>query len=792
MRTLRSFRLIAPAFFLLSCSARGAVDFAHDVVPVLKQHCAECHLGGKKKGGLSMNTRADLLAGSENGKVAVPGKPDESLLLKLLTSTDKDEQMPPKGERVPASKIEVLRTWIAEGLVWEEGFSFGNSGWEPPLKPRRVELPPATDGREHPVDRIIDRYLTEHKVSRPQPVGDAAFARRLSLDVIGLLPDPEEVTAFAAEGTSDKRAQLIAKTLARDVEYTEHWLSFWNDLLRNDYQGTGYIDGGRKQITGWLYQALLNNKPYNQFAGELLAPPSDQSAGFINGIQWRGSVNASQVREIQFSQSISQVFLGINMKCASCHDSFIDRWKLDDAYALAAIYSDKPLEIYRCDKATGRKAQAGWIFPELGSIDTAAPQKERLKQLAGLMTHPDNGRFTRTLVNRIWHRLMGRGIVHPVDAMHTEPWSADLLDWLSVWFMENKYDVKKLIAFIAASQAYQSRTVAGPEETETKYVYKGPVARRLTAEQFVDAVWRLTGSAPGASNGSVIRGRPAPAEKLTGKWIWSRADASSSAPAGETVVFRRSVTLPAASSGGRAVVSCDNSCQVLVDGKRFLKHDNWESPGGINLPKMKAGEHVFTIVAKNGGSGPNPAGLFFEARIQQNGGSPLTLASDAAWTWAAEDKPDAEWKAAAEVANQSVWAKVSDALRAGVSQNTGGGPVRASVVASDLLMRALGRPNREQIVSMRPDNLNTLEAIDLANGGILAGLLKKGAAQILASWKGTPQELAADLCRRALTRPPTQEEARLLSDTLGSSPNAQSVEDVLWMILMLPEFQFVR
>lgn len=145
-----------------------------------------------------------------------------------------------------------------------------------------------------------------------------------------------------------------------------------------------------------------------------------------------------------------------------------------------------------------------------------------------------------------------------------------------------------------------------------------------------------------------------------------------------------------------------------------------------------------------------------------------------------------------EVANQAVWAKVNDALRNTLGQNTGGGPVRASVVASDLLMRALGRPNREQIVSMRPDNLNTLEAIDLANGSVLAGILKKGASSILSSWKGTPQELASDLTRRALTRSPTKEESGLLASTLGATPTAQSVEDVLWMILMLPEFQFVR
>src|SRR5262249_48169384 len=148
-----------------------------------------------------------------------------------------------------------------------------------------------------------------------------------------------------------------------------------------------------------------------------LISPTPASEGFIKGIKWRGNVNASQVPELQFSQNVSQVFFGINMKCASCHDSFIDRWKLDDAYALAAIVADRSLEIHRCDKPLGRFANARFIFPELGNIDAAQPRPKRLEQFAALVTHPDNGRFARTIANRVWQRLMGRGIVHPVDVM---------------------------------------------------------------------------------------------------------------------------------------------------------------------------------------------------------------------------------------------------------------------------------------------------------------------------------------------------------------------------------------
>ena len=387
------------------------IDFAHEVVPVLKQHCGKCHTGDQKKGGLSLNTRETTLVGGESGKVVVSGKSAESELIKRLTSNDPDVKMPPEGPRVPAEKVAILKAWIDAGLPWERGFTFGPRPYEPPLKPRRPELPNATDGRTHPVDRIIDAYLTAKKLPRPAGIDDATFARRIYFDLIGLPPEPEELDKFLAETATDKRTRLVQELLARDVQYAEHWLTFWNDLLRNDYTGTGFITGGRKQITKWLYHALVTNQPYDQFARELIAPPSAESAGFGEGIRWRGEVSAGQTVEIQFAQSVGQSFLGINLKCASCHDSFIDRWTLNESYGLAAVFSQRPLEIHRCDKPVGRQAQAAWLFPELGQIDAKAAQPERLKQLAALMTHPENGRFPRTIVNRLWHRLMGRGLV---------------------------------------------------------------------------------------------------------------------------------------------------------------------------------------------------------------------------------------------------------------------------------------------------------------------------------------------------------------------------------------------
>jgi cytochrome c553 len=608
-------------------------DFAHEVVPVLKAHCAKCHTNGTYKGGLSLDTREDLL----KAKAAVPGKSAESELIKRVTSTAKETRMPPQGEPLSAKEIAVLKAWVDDGLPWEAGFTFKPVAYSAPLKLRAVKLPPARAGRDHPIDRIVDEYFAANKVTPPEPLDDTAFLRRAHLDLIGLLPAASEVEQFAVKPNAEKRAQIVQSLLNENRSYADHWLAFWNDLLRNEYRGTGYIDGGRKQISAWLYRSLLENKPYDQFARELINPTPD-SEGFAKGIKWRGQVNASQIVELQFSQNVGQVFFGANLKCASCHDSFIDNWKLDDAYGLAAVISEKPLATFRCDKPTGKTAGPKFLFPELGSIDPKAPKAKRLEQLAVLATSADNGRFSRTIVNRVWHRLMGRGLVHPVDVMGNKPWSEDLLDYLAGYLVENKYDLKKLVEHIVTSRAYQSRAASLAKDPPADgYVFRGPELKRLTAEQFIDAVWMLTGTAP----------------------------AKPTAP----------VALP-------------------------------------QFPPSVPPERQF---------------------------------------------------------------------------------VRATLVDADDLMRSLGRPNREQVVTTRPEQLTTLQALDLANGKTLTATLSRGASNLLkANPKLSSEELAAWVFVRALGRKPTPHETEVAAGLIGSKPTAESVADLLWAVVMLPEFQLIR
>jgi hypothetical protein len=626
-------------WFLLSVtpwSAMGKVDFAHEVVPILRENCIECHGGEESKGGFSLNDRDMVL----DANVIDLERPERSWLIELLRSDYEDERMPPPKTRkdpLPEEQIRVFERWIAAGLPWEAGFTFGGERYEAPLQPRRPELPPGSPDA-NPIDRFVDDWMAEREVERPAPLDDASFLRRVSFDLIGLPPTPGELSAFLADESPDKRAGIIAELLARDADYADHWLTFWNDLLRNAYDGTGFITGGRRRITGWLYGALHTNLPYDEFVRQLVAP-TEESSGFIEGIQWRGEVNASQTRAIQFSQNVSQVFLGINMKCASCHDSFTDQWKLEDAYNLAAIYSDEPLELNRCDKPTGQKALAAWIYPELGEVDPRAPRDERLNQLAGLITHPENGRTARTIVNRLWARLMGEGIVESVDMLDTEPWNADLLDYLATYLVDRDHDLKAVLELIVSSRIYQSRSVI---QSEASSGFRGPVMKRLTAEQFVDSVRHVTGS--------------------------------------------------------------------------------WPRP-----PKAP-----------------------------QKG--PRTL------------------EAVARARGLEKW---------------GGRPVRAALTTLDPFQAALGRPNRDQVVSGRPDLLSTLEAIHLANGPEFASMLREGANALLGT--GEPvDELVDRVYLAALARKPDPAERSVAVEMIGEGTLEEGMSDFLWAVFVQPEFFYIR
>ena len=509
---------------------QAKVDFDRQVRPIIEEHCLECHSQDKRKGGLSLATYADALDGGRNGPAIRPGRSTRSLLIHRLSGAV-EPQMPKDKDPLPPAQLALLRRWIDQGARPTPSSPPAPQPWEAPLALGHPAVPAATwPAWSAPLDRLVAHYLVTRKVPQPPAVSDAAFARRVYLDVWGLLPTPEQLRGFVDDPAPDKRASLVARLLADDQLYAEHWMSFWNDVLRNE-DGVTYFSetAGRKSITDWLFPALTSNMPYDQFVRRLLNPSaSGDPDGFLTGVNWRGETSAAVTPWMQASQNTAQVFLGINLKCNACHDSFVSKWKLKDAYALAAYFAPEPkLQMYRCDVALNRFAEPGFLFPDLTHVPASGALADRRAAVAATFTDPRMGRLPRTLVNRIWQRLFGRGLVANPDEMDGVPWSPDVLDWLARDFVDHRYDIKHLIQTILTSRAYQMPAVPRAGEPATRgYAFEGPEVRRLTAEQFADAVGAITGEwntysprnpAPAATTptGASLRKGPPPSMAAT-------------------------------------------------------------------------------------------------------------------------------------------------------------------------------------------------------------------------------------------------------------------------------------
>ncbi len=779
------------------------VDFARDIQPILEASCVQCHARGKSKGDFSLETREAFL----EGEVVELGKSAESTVVEIISGLDPDLVMPKKGRRLTPAEVSLFRAWIDQGMPWPAEINFHRH--EPHnLHPRDLDQLATPRTFRNPVDGWVDRTFKTAGITWPRVVDDRTYARRVWLDVQGLLPPPAELTAFISDRRHDKRERLVQRLLADAQPYAEHWLTFWNDMLRNDYKGTGYIDGGRKQVSGWLYAALARNLPYDQFVRQLVDPNAN-TEGYTNGITWRGSVNASMVTPMQAAQGVVQVFLGVNLKCASCHDSFISEYTLDDAYGLAGIYANGPLEIAECDKPTGHMSKPKFLYAGLGTID-GEDAATRKRQLADIITGRPNGRLPRTIVNRLWQRLMGHGLVEPVDEMDKPAWSPELLDWLAEDLVAHGFDLKHTLARILTSETYQLPSV-DLGETSERFTFRGPGIRRLDAEQFSDALMSLMridypqGDMRINRNGLLPAGRR-DTVTLTPRWIWSTPQANLKARPG-SVSFTRTVSLATTPDHASLTIAADNNSTVIINGRTAANTNRRDATLAATYdlkPFLKAGSNEIVIKATNllpDGSNPkegdpepsadadSPAGILCYLRIRSLD-TIMDVVSDASWS-AAEGSTT---RAAVELGDVTLspW-KVGPSFMDLASAQPDILPIRrASLLAANPLMTALGRPNREQVVTVRQGTATTLQGLELTNGATLAGLLQQGAAHLLAVSGGSSRALVDSLYLQALGRKPSRAERRLTLDMVGSPATREGLEDLLWSLSMLPEFQLIR
>jgi hypothetical protein len=336
----------------------------------------------------------------------------------------------------------------------------------------------------------------------------------------------------------------------------------------------------------------------------------------------------------------------------------------------------------------------------------------------------------------------------------------------------------------------------------------------MSAEQFRDAMGALTGvwfEKP-AAHFDFSGGEDGNRFPKAAQWIWSEAGAEKKALA-ETVFLRKTFVLSALPEEAFAAVACDNSFSLFVNGKQAATGKDFGQPNFVDLKShLRLGQNVIAVAAVNhtpdnkppkAGEEPkesdaNPAGFIFATRLR--GSAPMEIVSDASWLWSKAKtngweklKFDAaNWQPAIELGpdNMPPWA-LAQKLEATMSLADVHGVVRASLAAADPLMLALNRPSREQVVTTRQAAATTLQALELTNGETLDKVLKRGAAKLLAAGPRSPAELIEQIFVKSLGRAPTGAERELANDLVGSPAKQEGMEDLLWSVAMLPEFQLI-
>jgi hypothetical protein len=380
---------------------------------------------------------------------------------------------------------------------------------------RVVFLPdrPAPDlGALTPNNRIDELTFAQWKELRLTPAElapDHVFLRRAYLDAIGLLPTPAESRAFLASTDPKKREKLIDALLARP-EFAEFWAQKWSDLLRNEEKSLD--KKGVAVFFRWIAAQLAADRPLNEFARDILAATGSTYANPPANF-WRA------VRDpTQRSESVAQVFLGVRISCARCHNHPFDRWTVDDYYGFAAMFARVDYRVLanerrdRLDKHEFVGEQVVWQNRDgevqnprtksaarplfLGAPTPDVREGDRLGAVAGWVASEDNPFFARAQVNRIWLHLMGRGLVDPNDDFRATnpPANPELLEWLAKDFAAGGFRLKRAVRTIMTSRTYQLAAVSRDASTMDDALHHSHAAvMPLKAEQLIDALAQVAG-----------------------------------------------------------------------------------------------------------------------------------------------------------------------------------------------------------------------------------------------------------------------------------------------------------
>ncbi|MGP0064604.1 MAG: PSD1 and planctomycete cytochrome C domain-containing protein [Isosphaeraceae bacterium] len=609
--------------------------FEEKVRPILSARCIKCHGGsGKVRGGLRLDDRSAVLKGGDLGPAVSLDRPEESVLLQAIRY--EELEMPPGG-KLPQGEQDILTRWVKDGLPWGATPSSAPVGATvtssaAPVASRSVAAArrewlhrpvvrpavPSVKRRgwvRNPVDAFILARLEAERL-RPAPEADCvALIRRLTYDLTGLPPTPEEVDAFLADRAHDAYERLVDRLLA-SPHYGEHWARHWLDLVRFG-ETNGYERDSAKPFA-WRYRdyvidAYNRDKPYDRFVREQLAgdeinPGSAESliaTGFYRlGIWDDEPADRPQARYDTLDGIISttgQVVLGMTVNCARCHDHKVDPIPQRDYYRLLAFFIDVThpdgKNLRKVETGAGMRIEVMSVterghdqahvllrgspalvgpavepgVPEVLDAGTGSIAKGpgKRRALAEWLTEPRNPRTARVLANRIWQYHFGRGIVPtPNDfgklgepATHPE-----LLDWLAAELVADGWQIKPMHRLIVMSSAYRMSSRATPAELAAdpsdRWFWRFPM-RRLAAEEVRDAMLAVSGDLRYKAGGPSVY-PPIPREVMAGQSVpgsgWKTSTPDEAARRSVYVHVKRSLLVPILAVHDAA--DTDSSCPV--------------------------------------------------------------------------------------------------------------------------------------------------------------------------------------------------------------------------------------
>ncbi len=506
----------------------GPVLFSRDILPLLSDHCFQCHGpdANDRHGDLRLDDEDDAKRPRDPFAVVTPHDSARSLIMDRLRTSDPDTVMPPPelGRPLSPEQITLLERWIDEGAPWGRHWAF-----EPIARPPL----PDRDGGEHPIDRFVREKLDQAGLVPNPRASRATLARRLALDLTGLPPSRAEREAFLKDPSPNAWARLVDQLLESPA-YGERMAWDWLEAAR--YADTNGYQGDRERTMwpwrDWVVRAFNANLPYDQFtiwqlAGDLLPKPTrDQllATGFnrnhmINGEGGRIPEENRVDYVMDMTETMGTVWLGLTLNCARCHDHKFDPLTQSEYYQFTAFFNQTPVDGSGGDPQTPPVLEVDTTFTEAApkvmimrdrdetrptyildrglytargeTVDPNGPatlppltgradgKRDRLDLARWLVSH-DHPLTARVTVNRFWQMLFGIGLVKTAEDFGVQaeyPLQRELLDWLAAEFMDSGWDVKHLLRTIVTSAVYQQRATVTPAlleaDPDNRYLARG-------------------------------------------------------------------------------------------------------------------------------------------------------------------------------------------------------------------------------------------------------------------------------------------------------------------------------